>query len=360
MAITNKVEFNYNLISKYRNLLFGVSAIMVILFHYAADIKTFGGSRIAQQYQKITIDLMGSCGVDIFAFLSGVGSYYSLKSCYNFRHFFIKRVIKLFISYLVVAIPFWVILDFVINQTGISGFISDLFFISFFSNGTRDYWYICFALISYLIIPSIYRYIEKCENGPKLYYSRCCILLSAYFLVLFLSGIVFPEFIINTEIMLGRFLTVFLGLMMGRLIYAGSKMKKSHILIMISMLFLTDFCKNAIKISWIRMLFNRWNLGIKGVLFILAFCLMRSLLSDEKNTIDEILNYVGSYSLELYLIHVSIRGLLYNSPIYSSNLLLYATMIVVSFLLSIALKSITKRISAKLLISRKVSAIQTR
>ncbi len=348
MDIKTRSEINHNLISEYRSLLFGVSTILIVLFHYATDIKTFGGSTVAQLYSITFIDIIGSSGVDVFVFLSGIGSYYSLKRKFDYKKFIIKRLIKILIPYLIVAIPFWLVLDFIIKRSRMSEFIIDLTFISFFINGVRDYWYICFILISYLFIPSIFKYLYQNESSTKLLFPKCCLLSFFYFSIMFLLGYTVPGFVKNTEIMLGRFITIFFGLITGRLVNEKTKIKKTHLFILSILLIFTNYCKNNIKTSWIRMLFNRWNLGIRGCLIIIFFCMIRALLPKKPNKADKILNYIGSYSLELYLVHVSIRGLLYNSPHYSSNLVLYLVMISTSMLLCLILKTVTKRISKRL------------
>ena len=116
-------------ISKHRGKIMGLAIISIIIFHYFEDIKIFnnvslGLTRIAQLY-NITI---GSCGVDIFIMLSAIGVYFSYAKNSNIGEFYIKRIKRVLIPYIILCGAYWIIFDLFIKKTTLSVFWKDFFF----------------------------------------------------------------------------------------------------------------------------------------------------------------------------------------------------------------------------------------
>ena len=97
-----------NFISKYRSVIFGISIISIILFHYCEDY--------ISAFQKGNVDSnliifgyykgISSIGVEVFLFLSGLGLFYSMSNNSNLIRFYEKRVKRLIIPYAIVGIIF--------------------------------------------------------------------------------------------------------------------------------------------------------------------------------------------------------------------------------------------------------------
>ena len=80
-------------ISRYRGELMGIAMLFIILFHVSLPRNDlfFGLRR------------MGNIGVDMFLFLSGIGLWFSWIKTPSARHFFMKRYLRVYPAWLIVA-----------------------------------------------------------------------------------------------------------------------------------------------------------------------------------------------------------------------------------------------------------------
>ena len=77
-----KKIFNWGNLSKYRNELYGFSALWIVIFHIVDKYKV-----IQFNWTSTYIFLYGCIGVDIFLLMAGVCSYFSFKKSYNVKEF---------------------------------------------------------------------------------------------------------------------------------------------------------------------------------------------------------------------------------------------------------------------------------
>lgn len=94
------MQFNLSYLSKYRTELMGIAALMVISIH-AVD---YG---VAMPTILSKVMGYGWLGVDLFLFLSGIGIYYSLSKKHTLKGWYKKRLIRIFVPYTLIQIPFW-------------------------------------------------------------------------------------------------------------------------------------------------------------------------------------------------------------------------------------------------------------
>lgn len=204
------MKINWNIVSQYRNELFGIAAILVMVTHVSGYTfpEGIGGIiyKICQQ---------GSMGGNIFLFLSGMGLYYSLKKDSNIRNFYMKRVKRVIIPYFVLAIPGFIILDLAIRHVAIEKFLIDVFLVSFWLQGDFILWYISFIIILYLIYPVIYFLLLKKENSNL----KFLICFSFTFLLNIWLLYNAPEIYNRFEIALNRMPIFILGCWGGKWIY---------------------------------------------------------------------------------------------------------------------------------------------
>lgn len=99
------------------------------------------------------IDIIGygGIGVTMFAFLSGVGLWYSFEKNKDIARFYKKRITRVVIPYLLISIVFNLYLDIFI-QKDIGLFLSDVSLISFWTTG-RGAWYVAWTLLIYTVYP---------------------------------------------------------------------------------------------------------------------------------------------------------------------------------------------------------------
>lgn len=132
------------LVSCHRSYLMGFAIIWIIIHH----IQFFGlyGFGYFSFFARI-----GSCGVDIFLFVSAFGLYHSLCRNRDVLAFYKRRLLRVLPSFIIIG------LVVALMSAPLSLFSPRYWYNHFYCN-----WYISFILIMYLIYPFIYR-IQK-EN----------------------------------------------------------------------------------------------------------------------------------------------------------------------------------------------------
>ena len=131
------------LVSEHRSYLMGIAIIWIMIHHTQFfGLYDFGYLSFLAR--------IGSCGVDIFLFVSAFGLFYSLSKNSNLRVFYSRRLQR-------------VVPTFVIVVVGLALFTKPLsllspryWFYQLYSN-----WYVSFILIMYLIYPLIYHVQRK-------------------------------------------------------------------------------------------------------------------------------------------------------------------------------------------------------
>ena len=114
-------------LSDVRGELFGFSIITIILFHFCEDVEKAGFGGAATAMTKINNLVLGSSGVEIFLFLSGMGLFYSLSGDPRLSSFYRKRLRRVLPAYLVFGGAGWLILDLLLRKTGCACSISPPF-----------------------------------------------------------------------------------------------------------------------------------------------------------------------------------------------------------------------------------------
>lgn len=326
-------KLSFDVISKHRTILMGITILSIIFFHYTEDCVNYkyNLAPIIVYYKKY----IGSSGVDIFLFLSGLGLYYSFKKNQNLGTFFKKRFTRILIPYFIVSIPAWYIKDFLIEDKGLVHFLKDLFFISFFESGRIWFWYILMILVCYLIFPYIFDFINRPGSFSK---------VINVFIFITVIGIVLDLYnhtlFSNINIALLRFPMFFVGGIVGKLSWNNIVIPKHSWTVWIFSLALLSI-KDSSKI-----LLSRYILGVFGIAIILGIAVLLEYLGNKifcrvYNCVYECLCWFGKYSLELYLTHVAIRGFMnwYGFPTYRIR---YECVLVI---LSIASSFLLKRIT---------------
>lgn len=131
---------SYELLSKYRGVLMGVQILLIMAFHYTEDLSNavdhFNGPA------QVFYDYIGSSGVDMFLMISGLGLYYSWKRNPDAGAFYRKRLTRVLVPYVAVALVGWIWFDFVHSDAGVVRFLADIAFVTFFTDGVKWFWYI--------------------------------------------------------------------------------------------------------------------------------------------------------------------------------------------------------------------------
>ncbi len=336
----------YEIVSKYRNVLMGIATLSVLIFHFTDDcrIYKYNFEGIIQFFNRY----ISSTGVDIFLFLSGFGLYYAWKKNNNYKTFITKRLKKIIIPYLLIAIPAFIIKNIFIKNLGVLSVLEGVSFYTFFTTGDNWYWYILMIAICYLIYPWIFEIVE--ENKTKIKSQTTMIGVFTFITVIAMllqqnNASLFSKI----NIMVLRFPVFVLGSFIGRASYEKRPIGKEWIAFgIISLICVT--LRETNKIMLVRYVLGALNLFIVFMIMKAFEFLARHKL--KLTFVKKILEWFGKYSLELYLTHVTVRSIMCNLGYRTCRIRYYLLMVVISIVLSIIIKKITDLI-IKLLETRK-------
>ena len=320
--------YKWSEISNYRGEIFGISIISIILFHYFEGVAISGETgKFLTLLAFLYNGIIGSVGVDVFLFLSGYGVFYSLSRKQGFIAFYIKRIERVVIPYLIVGCAFWIIKDLIIGRESFWRFLYDYSLLSFWGEGIRTFWYISLICILYAISPYIYE-----RHRVMFFWGGLSILLT-----IFLYR-VYPSKYTEIEIAILRIPVFLIGMYVASL----SKNRRTISQLLFGLLALSV----PLKIVWgmYGFPFSRLINGCYAVFLVVLYVVIRHWGDDNSKTFSAMV-WFGSYSLELYIVHVALRNLMRTFGLNLTNPLLYAGCIITSVPLSIALSKAVKSLS---------------
>ena len=278
------MNFDLNLLSKYRNALMGLAAIMVILCH-------------ASQYGVVMPDSLryiivrGGIGVDIFLFLSGLGCYYSLQKNNNLKQWYKKRFIRIFIPYTLIQIPFWL---FYISIGDFNWKEELLVFLTVaFWTEHVGAWYVALLIPLYLVTPILFSVLRHEKY-------KWAITLLLILVLLFVCHVniqgegVWYNVITNMQWAFCRVISFILGLAIAPLVQKGVKINP-----FVTILFFIGlnvgvhrFIDDSISMWW----------SIVPLLLIVFVYFLQFIPS--KGVVSKCIFWMGTVSLESYLANI--------------------------------------------------------
>ena len=304
-------------LSHYRNEIYGLSAIWIVLFHatsgYGIDV-TFGFSFLEEFESWLSL----SFGVDIFLFLSGVSLYCSFSKRPLYDGFIRRRMGRIIPALILTWMIKWAVLT-ISGEHSLSWFIWQMTLIPFFVEGNSNgAWFISIIVLLYFIFPYIYSFIYSGVEDPTgkkkrevLVALRALLLLSFFSLVYWLAYTYNLEWFSKVEIGLGRIPLFVFGVYVGHLVKESVPIKKWCVALMVvlSALWLLVL-KSYVLTDWPWW----WRLysSYSGVFFCVVFAALFFLLSHFGfgRLMCRGMRAIGNYSLELYGAHcILFRGL---------------------------------------------------
>ena len=314
---------------KYRSVWMGLAIIWVIYYHLPHNFIT--------NPLFLKLQLFGYAGVDIFAYASGIGCYYSLSKNSDTLQFIIRRLKRLLPSYWIFMVV-WSIVQILKNHITALSILGNFLGIQYFTfQGIAFNWYIGFLVISYLIAPIAYALIERADKSWKL---LLIALLSIIFTLPWIGSA-------SMLILISRLPLFIIGMINGKVeksqladkTNSYSLTKYSLCILGIAMLYIVDRYWEGIL----------WDYGVGWYVFILivpGLCRGVSMLfaSAEKNLRKNVsipLARIGEMSFELFMTHllmIDIQDYLVAQGLIE-NLVAYRLVgIVIAFLSAYALK----------------------
>lgn len=326
-SIKRNELFNWYSFSKYRNQLFGIAIILILIFH--------SNNYIAYGISRVIIDRL-NIGVEMFLFLSGMGLYFSYSKKPTYFQFEKKRFLTVGIVYLIASLPFCIWQNIVEHRSFLY-FLFDLSSLSYwFKSENSPGWYVSLIFILYLIYPLINRILfGKEQNNKRLFTVTALISVIFIIAIFYLSNnFIYWNFI---ERAFTRIPVFIVGCCLGKLIFDRRKFNTVTYIFLFLCLVSTYFF--GIYINF-RLVFF---LGVIPIMFLMITVLYFIDTICKIQFINKILCFFGSITLELYLVHnyISEVFLYYKLTKPLNYLLIIAVSVPISCLLSIVRKKVS-------------------
>lgn len=345
-AITKNKGFSFAAISNTRGYIMGLATFMVVFCHsyISFDYLFKNAPFIADTLNAIR--KMGVSGVDVFLIISGFGLYYSFSNNSKIIQFYKKRITRILPAAIIVPV-FWYAQK---DMNGLGDFFKKVTNFNFYTDGVRNFWYLALIVVLYAIYPLIHKLIEK----TGIYGTLGLIALTVTGTLL-LKKFDYQQYL-YIEIALWRIPTFFLGVWFARLAKKDVHIPYFVIAILGILLIPATVMGFHYCSQWIsEKAFNYGTLimiqrllgNVIGVCTTLVFA---ALLNNRNNPFTTFLTWLGSYSLEIYLIHGNLGGLLYSkiSTGDPSHLAYYIIVFIISIPLAMALKAFSDSINKNL------------
>lgn len=276
-------------ISRYRGELMGAAMLFIILFHVdLARSDVFYGLR-----------RMGNIGVDMFLFLSGVGLWFSWVKTPSARHFYVRRFLRIYPAWLIVACLFYIPLFHGgsawswINLFGEIGFNW-----GFWLHDELNFWYIPAIMMLYIFAPP---YMELIRRHP-IYRWLPVVMIMWCILVQWVTPI--HNAVGHLEIFWSRVPIFFLGINMGEMVRRKDTVDGQGVW----MIFLMFVMALASSIFLEQEKHGQFPLFIERMLYIpltvTVILILNRVFRRTPQWFNRAFRFVGALSLECYLIHL--------------------------------------------------------
>lgn len=312
----------------------GIAILWVMAYHLVSKGKSFYDFSIFSPIMGL-----GYGGVDIFLFLSGIGLYFSYSKCPKYKNFIKNRIIRIMPAYIVVNIVYGIVTGLTMKTI-----LLNILTIGFWNQSSYYDWYVPSILLLYVLFPLFFLIIsikQKQHIKINIILTQPIIVLSFIVVTMLITTLYITT---NSELddirmfFVARIPIFLLGTVFGDIVKNRLSISlKPYTIIMLLGLVLLYWLKNQDLIT------IHLGSGILQLPFLLitpGLCLLLCLLLDHiPHKVVSFLTFIGSISLELYIIHLHIFE---STPFYNGNKLqLYLVILIpIIFILSYALNKI--------------------
>ena len=331
--------FELNWISKYRDELLGIAILSIMVFHFTECNMRFGGhpTGAALVFIRYYYRYIGSVGVELFVFLSGMGLYYSFSKNNDLRRFYKRRFQRILIPYIITGGLYWLFMDIIISHNGFLRWLEDVTFISFLLEGVNNFWFIIFIAFMYLLFPLLYRAI--CTGRGQ----------AAWFILILAVSVAIPilvyeyahEVYKHLNIAITRAPIFIIGMSAGEFIRRGVRFSGAAAAAMIFAGFLIRYWA---VVSDAGGYLGRYSASVFS-LAVLLLCAWLLHLIRRAKPVRIVLRFFGRHSLELYLLHVAMWGVFGALGVVMYRASRFFTMLGLAVILAPLLKWLTGRLS---------------
>ena len=303
-------ELNFSSLSLYRNAVYGVAAIWIVLFH-GIILK---GVELPAQLRFLTDTFqLGNISVDIFLLLSGIGLYFSFSKDGRVLRFYYKRIVRVWLPYLLMAAPFYVYVYFFWVKKPLV-FIQAFFTVNYWTGERKpvEFWYVSAILVFYLIYPLIYKAIFYSGKGSLL---RTVLLAAASMAVCFVLWYCARDAYDFLEKILPRLTVFIIGCYLGKPVKEKKSFSVIWVILGVAIIAAAYplYARGGLSGIW-----RRYYGCLTGIA--LTFVLSQAFAALSKLKLDRFFAFFGGFSLEIYIATIIARVIFYISPLYTGDL----------------------------------------
>ena len=290
-----KSELNIVLFSRYRSTLMGIAILGVLSGHFFTLSGITPTNIITSSLSKIYI-LVFTQG---FLFLSGFGLYFSYSKNSCVIDFYKRRLLRVFVPYIILTTPYYIFEDIIAFQPDLLKFIGHITTLGYWFVGTSNgLWYIAVSIVLYIIFPLAHKAVFY-KKG-----SFSCVLLSWVILMTIITSLNFylikyqHEFYSAHNLGVEQYSIFFVGMIAGYILQ--SKIAKYQLTL--AVFFVFSFVLQRI-IPELNFLYEPMK---KVCIYMPLICLFFYLSEGRLKLIPRlklILDWMGEYTLELYIMH---------------------------------------------------------
>ncbi len=303
MNIRKPHDIDMSHFSRFRSEYMGVAMLAIILFHVALPRSSafFGLRR------------MGNIGVDIFLFLSGIGLWFSwTKSIAKasgesfltlWASFYRRRLLRVYPTWLVIACLYYIPryhggVEVWRNGRGLADLFGDILINwDFWLHDELTFWYIPAIMLLYVLAPPFMELIRR--NGDY----RWLVLLPIVWTMAVQWVDPIHQAVGHIEIFWSRVPIFFLGICMAEMVRMGEKRQGSGIwLVWIIFIATASLC-----LYLEQCLHGRFPIFLERLVYIplsvTLLILLGRLFAVMPQRVNKTIAWIGTISLEVYLIH---------------------------------------------------------
>ena len=331
-----KFAIDLSAISRYRGELMGLAMIFVMLFHVW----------MPKSNAMYGLVRCGNVGVDMFLFLSGIGLWYAWGKRPSLKTFYLRRYIRVYPAWLLMAALYY-IPAYIDNPGGgyspnVAHLVANILVNwSFWRIDDLTFWFIPAIMMMYTFAPA---YMALIERHPVYRWMPVAAMILAV-MVKYYPPV--SQTVGHVEIFFSRIPIFLIGINCGRWVKERRTLDGSALWLLLLIFAMSLAMCVEFEQSWR----GRFPLFLERMVYIpltvSGIILLTLLLGRVPAVARRCLAFVGTVSLELYLIHIQFV-LKYITPYKLGYCLTALTMIAVSLVLAWVLHRVVGLITAQL------------
>ena len=291
-------KVSINVLSDFRTQIMGVASVFIMLCH-----NSFVFVYPVDMINGIFVSSLLQFAVDIFMLLSGLGLYYSF--CKNsIAEFYKKRMARIIPNYILFVIIAGLISVLLCNVS-LKSFVYKFSLVSYYISGDITVWFVAGILLLYLIFPLLF---NLSKYNSKLY--ALCFVAVIVIAVLPIWDLLPYNFQIIKSTLITRVPIFMIGIFIGKKLYEKNSLKVNVLkCIVVNLFFVVLFVINVVFNKYNTWTFSRLLFLPISLSFALILGYVFELVKIKTRRINAVFLFLGSITLEIYLIHERILQL---------------------------------------------------